>query len=207
MPKSIAKQIFIPGLLLIIYTLIFIWSAINPIDFAVWKIEAITSLLTVLVLSFMYYKNIRFSNTAYILCAIFPIMHIIGAHYTFANVPFDWFNNLMGSERNMYDRVAHASVGLYSFIIIEGFIKYRLANSKFVIYSYAIFFIMALAATYELFEWWYAVSVDPEAGIEVLGSQGDIWDAQKDMLMDTLGAVAGGLLFWIKGMIEQKQIR
>lgn len=190
------KHIF-PLILLSIYIIIFIWSAINPADVGVWRVEAITSAISVVILLLLYIFKIRFSNLAYFMCAIFPIMHIIGAHFTFADVPFNWFNNLFGFERNMYDRVAHASVGLYSFLIIEMFLKNKLVNKKWVAYTYAIFFIMALALSYELFEWWYAISSDPNAGAEILGSQGDIWDAQKDMLMDTLGAIFGALIFFI----------
>ncbi len=186
---------YFPLFLLLIYICVFVWSAINPVDFSVWKVEAITSAVSVVLLLVLYLFKVRLSNLTYFLCFIFPVMHIIGAHYTFANVPFDWFNDLIGSTRNMYDRVAHASVGLYSFAIIELLLNYKMVNKKWIAYTYAIFFIMALAMTYELFEWWYAVSIDPEAGIEVLGSQGDIWDAQKDMLMDTLGAIAGFLIF------------
>lgn len=192
------KKIKLPLALLLIYTLVFIWSAYKPIYFNVWYVEAITSFVPVAILLFLYFKQIRFSNTAYVLASVLPIMHVIGAHYTFAEVPFDWFNNLIGSDRNMYDRVAHASVGLYSFLIIEGLLKYKLVNKKWIAISYSVFFIMALAAAYELFEWWYAISINPEAGIEVLGSQGDIWDAQKDMLMDTLGALFGALIFQLK---------
>lgn len=186
---------YFPLFLLLIYICVFVWSAINPIDFPVWKVEAITSAVSVILLIILYLFKVRLSNLAYLMCFVFPVMHIIGAHYTFANVPFDWFNNLIGSTRNMYDRVAHASVGLYSFAIMEMLLNYKMVNKKWIAYTYAIFFIMGLAMTYELFEWWYAVSIDPTAGIEVLGSQGDIWDAQKDMLMDTLGAIAGFLLF------------
>jgi putative membrane protein len=57
---------------------------------------------------------------------------------------------------------------------------------------------MALACAYELFEWWYAITADPDAGIAILGSQGDIWDAQKDMLMDTIGGVVGVIFFWLR---------
>ena len=194
----------IPQILLTIYILLFIWSLYKPFDFNVWIAEAITSLITVGILVILYYKNIRFTNTAYILASIFPIMHIIGAHYTFSLVPFDWFNNLIGTERNMYDRVAHFSVGLYAYIIIEAFIKYKLVNKNWVAYSYSIFIIMAIAAGYEIFEWLYAISADPSAGLAILGSQGDIWDAQKDMLMDTLGAITGFVLFVLLNKNSEK---
>lgn len=192
----------IPIILLTIYLLVFTWSGIKPTYFDVWVVEALTSLLPVLVLFVLYLKKIRFSNAAYILCSVLPIMHVIGAHYTFAAVPFDRFNDLIGSERNMYDRLAHASVGFYAFPIIEAFIRYKLVSRKWIAYTYAIFLIMALAAAYELFEWYYAISADPNAGAEVLGSQGDIWDAQKDMLMDTLGALFAATLYWISNPLK-----
>lgn len=188
----------IPLTLLAIYAVVFIWSAINPIDREVWVVEAITSFIPVLILGILYIKNIRVSNLAYILMAFLPVMHVIGAHYTFANVPFEWFDNLFGFERNMYDRVAHMTVGFYALGIAE-FLYFRgLVKNKIVAWTYALFAIMALALTYELFEWVYAVTSDPSAGIAILGSQGDIWDAQKDMLMDTIGAVIGVVVFAFK---------
>ena len=60
---------------------------------------------------------------------------------------------------------------------------------------FALFFIMSVAAAYEIIEWQYAVREGGSAGIEFLGSQGDVWDAQKDMLADTLGALAGIALY------------
>jgi putative membrane protein len=139
----------------------------------------------------MYVRNIRFSPLAYILMTILPIMHAIGAHYTFANVPSQWLSDLLSTDRNMYDRIAHASVGLYSFGILEYITIKKLTTSQGFQLSYALFAIMALAGAYELFEWRYAIISDPEAGLAILGSQGDIWDAQKDILMDTLGALIG----------------
>ncbi len=192
----------IPCLLLGLYIAVFAWSAYKPIFHDVWVVEAITSAVPVLILVVLYIRKVRFSNLAYVLASVLPIMHVIGAHYTFAAVPFEWFNNLIGSDRNMYDRVAHASVGLYSFLIAEGLIKCKLVNRNWIAYTYALFIIMALAAAYELFEWQYAISADPNAGAEVLGSQGDIWDAQKDMLMDTLGAISGLIIFKIKSWLK-----
>jgi putative membrane protein len=129
-------------------------------------------------------------------------MHTIGGHYTFALVPFDWFDNLFGFERNMYDRVAHATVGFYAYPIVEALLGYKVVNKKWFAYLSAFAIIPAIAAFYEIFEWRYAVGADPTAGIAVLGSQGDIWDAQKDMLMDTLGGVFGTVLYFIVSKIR-----
>jgi len=61
--------------------------------------------------------------------------------------------------------------------------------SRVLVYLVPLLFIISVGAVYEMFEWWFAVTFGGDAGIAFLGSQGDIWDAQKDMLMDTLGAV------------------
>ena len=62
-------------------------------------------------------------------------------------------------------------------------------NTRWLLYLFPVFSIVSLAAAYEWFEWRYALTAEPDAGLAVLGSQGDIWDAQKDMLADTLGAI------------------
>lgn len=191
---------------LLVYVIVFIWSAISPSDRGVWVVEALTSLLPVVILAILYWRKIYLSPLGYILAAVLPVMHVIGAHYTFAEVPFDWFNKLFGFERNMYDRVAHASVGLYSFAIIEISLKRKISSSYWYVASYALFAIMALACVYEIFEWQYAILGDPNAGLAVLGSQGDIWDAQKDMLMDTLGAVLGVVIFFVNKRISKRFI-
>ena len=134
-------------------------------------------------------------------------MHTIGGHYTFALVPFDWFDNFFGFERNMYDRVAHMTVGFYAYPIIEALIAYKVVNKKWFAYVAAFAIIPAIAAIYEIFEWRYAIGADPAAGIAVLGSQGDIWDAQKDMLMDTIGGAIGAILYYIVSTVKSLKIR
>lgn len=191
------KNNFVPGFLLALYAIVFSWSAYKPKYFDVWWVEALTSFIPVAILIFLYFKKIRFSNFAYVLMAVLPIMHVIGAHYTFAEVPSQWLSDLLNTDRNMYDRIAHATVGFYAYGIVEFINMKKLSNSRVLTYTYALFAIMALACAYELFEWWYAVISDPNAGLAILGSQGDIWDAQKDMLMDTLGAVFALVLAFI----------
>jgi putative membrane protein len=187
----------IPHILLAVYVLLFIWAAIDPYDRAVWWAENIPIVLLVLALVVLYSRGVRLSPLAYVLMSVLPYLHTVGGHYTFERVPFDWFNRTFGFERNMYDRIGHFSVGFYAFGIAEYLIA-RKRLSVALACLFAVFAIAFVAMSYELIEWVYAAYVgNAEAGADFLGSQGDIWDAQKDMLMDTLGAVAAILLFLV----------
>ncbi|MGY5819798.1 DUF2238 domain-containing protein [Vibrio chemaguriensis] len=172
--------------LTIFYAIVFLFSAFEPNSRAVWFAEiipAIGILVAIWVISIRY----QFSNTAYLLMFIWLCLHTIGAKYTFSEVPFDWFNDMIGSDRNNFDRVAHFSIGLYAYPIAEYLIHKNKFNKTFSCW-FALFAIMSLAAGYEIIEWWYAELAGGDEGIAFLGSQGDIWDAQKDMLCDTVGA-------------------
>lgn len=193
--KFISK--YFPHLLLGVYGIEFIILGISPLDRPVWLVENLTVLVIVVILVGMYIKGIRFSNTAYALMFVLPFLHTIGGHYTFEKVPFDWFNDMFGYERNMYDRVAHATVGFYAFPLAEYLLSKKKVATAFWAYFTSLCFIISVAAIYELFEWQYAIKSSMESGIAVLGAQGDIWDAQKDMLMDTLGAITALVIFSI----------
>ena len=118
----------------------------------------------------------------------------MGGHYTFERVPFDWFDRLFGFQRNMFDRVGHFTVGFFAFGIVE-YLSSRRKMSLGLACLFAIFAIGFVAMSYELIEWVYAAyGGNAQAGANFLGSQGDVWDAQKDMLMDTLGAVTAVVL-------------
>jgi len=185
----------VPHILLVAYVFLFIWGAIAPYDRADWWAENIPIVLLVLTLVVLYMRGVRFSALAYILMSILPYWHTIGGHYTFERVPFDWFNRAFGFERNMYDRIGHFSVGFYAFGIAE-YLIVRNRMNKALACLFAIFAIGFVAMSYELTEWVYAVyGGNAKAGADFLGSQGDVWDAQKDMLMDTLGAVASIVLY------------
>ena len=183
-----------PLILLLAYFLLFAFLAIKPYDRAVWWAENLPIMLIVagLVLTYRWFV---FSNTAYLMMAFLIFLHTIGGHFTFERVPFDWFTEFFGFERNHYDRIAHFTVGFYAYALAEILLRRRMVLSRVVLYLFPICFILAVASVYETFEWGYALSADPAAGIAVLGSQGDIWDAQKDMLADGLGAVAAIILF------------
>jgi putative membrane protein len=193
-------QAYVPHVLLAAYVLVFIWLGIDPYSRDVWYVENGPILAIVLGLVIAWFKGLRFSAMSYILMSVLVFMHTIGGHFTFERVPFDWFNNFFGFERNMYDRVAHFTVGFYAYPFAEYLLKRNLVNVKWLAYFTPLCFIMSVAALYELFEWWYAATYGGSAGAAFLGSQGDIWDAQKDILMDTLGAVTALILFRLRNL-------
>jgi putative membrane protein len=195
--ESALSRLFPHGLAIAFLVL---WAAlaVNPVMRDVWWAENIPVMAAFLLLAATY-RTFRFSNLAYALMACWLMLHTIGGHYTFANVPFDFITDLFGFERNHFDRLGHYSIGFYAFPIAEFLTRKNLAKPV-VVYLFSLFAIMALAAGYEIIEWWYAVLAGGEAGIEFLGSQGDIWDAQTDMLCDTLGAVTVLALFAFSGI-------
>lgn len=182
-------------LLLAVYVIEFFVLAISPYDRPTWWAENIPIVIIVSILVLLWLRGIRFSPLAYLLMSVLPFLHTIGGHYTFEKVPFSLVTELLGAERNHFDRIAHFSVGFYAYAIAEGIDARRLITNSFLLMSYAVFAIAAVAMSYELIEWWYAALSDPAAGAAFLGSQGDPWDAQKDMLADTLGAIAAVLLY------------
>lgn len=198
---------FLMGLL-ILYLLLFIVLAFNPIDRMTWFVENLTVWLILAVILGLYMIKIRFSKTAYAFMFVLIYLHTIGGHWTFAQVPFDWVTSFFGFERNNFDRLAHFSVGFYAFAVAEWLWSKKMVTNKFLLFTYPVFVIASIAMSYELIEWAYAASANPEAGIAYLGSQGDIWDAQKDMLADTLGALfAVTFFFFWNGTWNKKFFR
>jgi len=193
--------------LLGVYGILFSVLAINPIDRATWFAENLTVWIILAVIMGLYVKKIRFSKIAYAFMFILIYLHTIGGHYTFALVPFDWFTNFFGFTRNHFDRVAHFSVGFYAFAVAEWIWTKRLVSNKFLLFTYPIFLIATIAVSYEWVEWIFAINAAPDAAADYLGSQGDIWDAQKDMLMDTLGAItAVTIFFFSKALWGKKEL-
>lgn len=184
-----------PHLLAVIFAIFFAILGIAPVSRDVWVAEVIPVVI-VFALLVVTFKDFRFSNFSYSLMAFWLFWHTVGGHYTFANVPFGWFTDLFGFERNHFDRIGHFSVGFYAYPMAELVTRKRWCGPVLAS-CYGIFFIMSIAAGYEIVEWAFAEVVGGGAGIEFLGVQGDVWDAQKDMLADTLGALSVIAAFWI----------
>ena len=194
--------------LLGIYAILFLILSVDPIDRPIWFAENLTVWIILGVILFLYAKKIRFSNLAYGLMFVLIYLHTIGGHYTFAQVPFGLITETFGFERNHFDRLAHFSVGFYAFAIAEWLYMKKLVANRFLLFTYPIFVIATIAMTYEFVEWIFASgTTSPELALAYLGSQGDIWDAQKDMLADTLGAIfATTVFFFIHRLWRKKDL-
>lgn len=179
------------------YAALFLALAVNPVDRQTWFVENLTVWIIVAAILVLYWRKVRFSAAAYAFMFVLIYLHTIGGHYTFAQVPFGWVTETFGFARNHFDRIAHFSVGFYAFAIAEWLYVKKMVSNKFLLFTYPVFTIATIAMGYELVEWIYAAKAPAADAMNYLGSQGDIWDAQKDMLADTLGAIlATKVFFW-----------
>ncbi len=192
----------LPHILLGLYALWFAVMAVHPYSREVWFAENLPIVIIVLGLVSTY-RLFRFSNTSYLMMAVLVFLHTAGGHYSFERVPFGFITDLFGFARNHFDRVSHFSVGFYAYPIAELIYRRGLTRSKGLLAFCGITAIFTVAAVYEIIEWWYAASADPAAGIAFLGSQGDVWDAQKDMLSDGLGSICASLFFLFHYRMEE----
>jgi putative membrane protein len=188
----------LPRVLLAGYVALFVALGISPFSRAVWWAENIPIVAIAVTLVVMYVRGVRVSNLAYVLMSVLLYMHTVGGHYTFERVPFGWVTRAFGFERNHYDRVAHFSVGFYAFGIAELLITRKLVARRWIAYAFGVFAIGTVAAAYEIIEWIYAATEGGSAGAAFLGSQGDIWDAQEDMLADISGALCAVALLALR---------
>jgi putative membrane protein len=155
---------------------------------------------TVLALVVLYASRRFFpmSTTAFVLVALFLLLHIIGARWVYSNVPYVlWVERLFGvsmaahmdAERNHYDRFVHMAFGLLITFPIYEQLAPRLRAHRVWALGLTVTIILAVSALYELVEWSLAVTLASDAAHRYLGQQGDIWDGQKDMSLAFAGAV------------------
>lgn len=172
-----------------LYACVWIITAIDPVYPTDWILENILVILFLTGLVWTY-KVFPLSDLSYVLITLFMTMHSIGAHYTYAETPVGfWMQDWFGFSRNHFDRVVHFSFGLLmAYPIREIFL--RVAHTKgFFAYYLPFDVTLAFSGAYEIMEMLVAILVSPDAGDAYLGTQGDIWDAQKDMGLAALGAV------------------
>lgn len=170
--------------------LFWIGMSFSPVDGHNWVLSSILPALLVACLVATH-RTCPLSDGSYALIALFLTLHMIGAHYTYAQVPFgQWLESAFALSRNPFDRVVHFCFGLLlTYPLLEVFL--RLANVGGALASYlSVMTPLGLSGLWEVLESWVARVVSPQLGDAYLGSQGDVWDAQKDMA----AAMAGSLL-------------
>ena len=173
-------------ILIAFYAVVWIIAAIRPVDRSDWFIENLLVFITVPALA-LTYRRAPLSDTSYLLITMFLILHAIGAHYTYAKVPIgDW--RMLGFERNHFDRLVHCSFGLLLLVPIREVLMRMAPVRGFWSYALPVTVIVSFSGFFEIVEAIVAQIVSPELGTAYLGTQGDVWDAQKDMAAAVVGA-------------------
>jgi putative membrane protein len=180
-----------------VFSSVFVWSAIRPWHPADWMLENLMTLLGLWILLSIY-RKLPFSPLAWVLSFSFLCLHEVGAHYTYAEVPWrEWWAGLTGQavpevvagQRNHFDRWVHFLYGLMLFLPWREVFQ-RLGGVRgFWSFAWPMLFIVASSTLYELLEWAAAGVFGGELGMAYLGTQGDIWDAHKDMALAGLGGM------------------
>lgn len=164
-------------------------SGIDPVDRQTWILE-IAPILIVLPLLVFTYKSFRLTDLLYCLIACHSVVLMIGGHYTYAHVPlFDVIRDALGTNRNSYDGVGHFVQGFVPAVAArEILLRKSGIHSGFLLSLSVVLICLGISAVYEIIEWGVAVAIG-QAADEFLGTQGDVWDTQKDMALAGVGAL------------------
>lgn len=181
-------------------------SYIGNTDTANWILE---NTLVFLFLGFLafYYKKFQFSDLSYLLVCVYLCLHVYGSKYTYAENPFGyWLKDALDLSRNHYDRIVHFSFGfLLAYPMREMFLKW-LKFPNWVAWTLPIEVTLSISAFYELIEWAVADVFFKAQGDAYLGTQGDIWDAQKDIFLAFIGSIlATTIVSFVKKALNLKE--
>ncbi len=188
-------------LMLALLGLAMLLASINPMEFSAYVLHQVGTVIMLIVLLLLF-KKVGLSFSSFVFYLIFLLIHILGTHYLYSYVPYNnWLlhyfgfdlNQWLGWERNMYDRFVHFAYGVLLYPLF--FRLHRLGFPKakdWVIFLLVVQWVMSSSLIYEWLEWLLAITLSPEAAENYNGQQGDVWDAHKDMLLATLGAILAG---------------
>ncbi|WP_127563204.1 DUF2238 domain-containing protein [Stenotrophomonas indicatrix] len=186
---------------LAIYAGCWLLAAVEPYHRRDWLLENLLAFVAVPYLVVQQWRR-PFRPVTNALLLIFLCLHAVGAHFTYAEVPYDaWAQRLTGRtvsdllhwDRNHFDRLVHFAYGVLVVPAAKELYARHLAASELMLNLIAIQFIVATSAAYELIEWGAVLVVDQDLGMAYLGIQGDIWDAHKDVLLASAGAIASAV--------------
>lgn len=185
------------------FVLCFCLTFIFTTDYANWIIENILTFVLLLVL-IISYKKFKFSDLSYTLIFIYLLLHIYGATYTYAENPFGyWLKDVLDLQRNHYDRIVHFSFGFLLTYPMRDYFRNWFDWPLWVCWVLPVEITMSFSGVYEIIEWLVADVFFNEHGAAYLGTQGDIWDAQKDMAL----AVTGGILVLLMAASAKKLLK
>jgi putative membrane protein len=194
----------LPAALLIAGVTALILSAIGVEDRFTWILETAPAMIGAVALAATY-RRFRFTNLLYTLIFVHSLVLMLGGHYTYAKVPLGfWMQEAFHFSRNHYDRIGHFLQGFVPAMIArEIFIRRKVINGARWRTFLTIAVCLAISALYELIEWRTSV-MSGSAGDAFLGTQGDVWDTQKDMCMALIGSISALLLL---GRVHDRQLR
>lgn len=187
------RHLFRNNKLLWVYVFLFLvgWlsTLIGTTDIKNWIMENTLVIIFLSILG-LTYRRFQFSDLTYTFIFVYLSLHIYGAMYTYAENPFGyWMKDVFGFQRNHYDRIVHFSFGFMLAYPMRDFFLNKMKFPNWVCWLLPIEITLSFSCLYELIEWAVADVFFPEQGIAYLGTQGDIWDAQKDMFMAFTGAL------------------
>jgi len=163
--------------------------AVAPADRQFWAVASVLPILLVIVLV-LTHRALPLSNFSYALITLYLTLHTIGVHYTYARVPAGmWLGQLLEMNRNHFDRIVHFSFGFLLTYPLEEMFRLLARVRGWLLYYLPVMTVLGLSGLWEIMESWVARAARPNLGLAVLGSQGDIWDAQKDMTAAFYGSI------------------
>lgn len=170
-----------------------VWSAIRPHDYLTWLLEVFPALLGLVIL-LATRQRFPLTPLLYVLLLVHAVILMIGGHYTYAEVPLGfWMSEAFGFERNHYDRIGHFAQGFVPAIIArEILIRREVVRGRGWLFFLIVCICLAISAVYELIEWTAAVLLG-QSSDAFLGTQGDVWDTQKDMFLAMIGSITAQL--------------
>ena len=181
------------------YIALWIALAISPADRLDWMLENCI-VFTFWAMLLWSYPRFQFSDVSYFLLFVFMLLHAVGAHYAYSNVPLgEWVRMKFGWLRNDYDRWTHFAYGLlFAYPFREASLRIAPLSNFWASFT-SINLIASTSAVYEILEAWVAKVVNPVLGAEYLGTQGDSWDTQNDMLCAIVGScIAMAFTGWLR---------
>lgn len=187
-----------------VLALLWLALAIDPVDRQDWLLENMLVLVAVPLLA-RYGPGLKLSDASWACLFVFFALHLVGAHYTYSEVPYQawygWFSGRsfvadFGAGRNHYDRLLHFLYGLLMAVPVIELLDARARPQGLWRWLLPVLFLVSHGSIYELIEWGAAEIFGGDLGVAYLGTQGDVWDAQKDMALAALGAVLG-VTYWL----------